>query len=389
MKTTPQGRLDLQLVLSLATGAGLLLYFGLYWIGAVPPRDQFGFMLGRDFVNTWMGARAALDGRISDLFHLFTYQKNLTAALGPMPPHNWSYPPNLLLFIWPLGFLSYLPALAAWSAAGYAAYLGAVANLNRNRKYLAFAAIAPAIGINLFSGQNGFFTAALLIMVFRFWDERPFLAGVFLGLMLYKPHLVVLFPLALALSGRWRVFISAGMTAAVLIAVTALFFGHDVWGEYFRLVVPVQNAVMRYGTGFETMMPSAFMNARLFHVSYATAWAVQIPFTLLALVITVLAFRKSRDPLLSYALLVTASFVVSPYGFDYDMVVFGWLAAMLWPHFEGRVDRALLLAVWSLPLTMLFFGAWGLPVVAPLMAAFLIRLYQKQRGEDVPAALSI
>jgi hypothetical protein len=81
-----------------------------------------------------------------------------------------------------------------------------------------------------------------------------------------------------------------------------------------------------------------------------------------------------RDPLLSAGTLLTASVIVSPYSFAYDMVVFGWLVAMLWPRLPGWGDRALLLTVWTLPVTMLGLGDAMLPLAAPILAIFLIRL---------------
>lgn len=381
-------KLDAQLVLSLVAAVGLVLYFALYLQGSAPPRDPFGFVLGRDFVNFWMGGRAALEGRVGDLFHLGVFQKRLQDALGAMPPHNWSYPPVLLLFLWPLGFFGYLHALILWLVTGFAAYLGAAASFARTWRYLLFVAAAPVLIVNFFSGQNGFFTAALLMLIFRFWDERPRLAGLCLGLMLYKPHLAVLYPLALALSGRWRVFFSAAATVLLSVALTAFVFGQDVWSDYVRLVWPVQQGVMNTGTGFLNMMPTGFMQARMLGASVHTAWLVQAPFTLLALAALVIAFRSKGDAFLKYAVLVTASFVVSPYAFNYDMVVFGWLIAMLWPRMRGLKDRLLLLAVWTLPLTMVELGNHFLPIAAPLMAVFLIRLVQKIRGGDrLPAAL--
>jgi len=71
------------------------------------------------------------------------------------------------------------------------------------------------------------------------------------------------------------------------------------------------------------------------------------------------------------AVLLTASAIASPYSFNYDMVVFGWIIAMLWPRLRGLPDRALLLLVWTLPVTMLGFADVWLPFAAPLMAGFL------------------
>ena len=376
------GRSDLRFKVTVFTAVCLVGFFASYLLLMVPPYDQHGYVVGRDFVNTWMGARAVLSGRVGELFHIDVYMQALRSAFGPMPPHNWSYPPPLLLFIWPLGFLPYLAALAAWSLAGCAAYLGASAQSDRSLRTLAFVAVAPAVAVDLYSGQTGFFTAALMILFWRDLEERPVRAGVFLGTMICKPHLVVLFPLALALSGRWRTFLAAGASALVLAAAAALAFGADVWADYFRLVMPVQRGVLDTGTGFLSMMPTGFMGARMLGASPAVAWWVQVPFTLLAVAAVAWTFRTRRDPTLSCAVLLTASVMVTPYAFNYDMVVFGWLAAVLWSRFDRKWDRVLLLSVWALPVAMLPLGDLHLPVSAPLLAVFLVRLVTKVRERE-------
>lgn len=359
---------------AIASLAAMIVYGAVYLTLSHAARDPFGFVIGRDFVNTWMGAKTVLGGHAHEVLRVDLHMRRLVDALGPMPPHNWSYPPALFLFIWPLGLLPYLPALALWSGAGLAAYLGAVARYDRSAKALLIAAAAPAIAICLFSGQTGLFTAAIVILFFRFLDERPMLAGALLGLMLVKPHLVVLFPVALAVSGRWRAFTAAAISVAVLAALTALVFGPSIWSDYFRLAVPVQRGVLDTGTGFLSMMPTAFMHARLLGASSALAWTVQAPFTLLALAATVWTFAKRRDPLLSAGVLLTAAVIATPYAFAYDMVVFGWLTALLWPRLTTAWDRSLLLAVWSLPAAMIPLGDAHLPLAAAILAIFLIRL---------------
>jgi hypothetical protein len=367
-------RQDGGLIIALIGLVGLVLFFGDYLLLSHPPRDRWGYVLGRDFVNTWMGARAVLSGNLAGLLNVDAHNLALLHALGPMPPHNWSYPPSLLLFIGPLGRFDYVTALTLWSLIGYAAYVAASATFERSTRFLLLVAAAPVVAANLYSGQTGFFTAAVLILFFRFLDERPIAAGAMLGLMLCKPHLVLLYPLALAVSGRWRTFAAAGVMAVVLVALTAAVFGAHVWPDYFRMVVPVQRGVLDYGGGFLTMMPTGFMHGRMMGLPLALCWKIQLPFTLFAAGAVIWTYRKRRDPVLSAAVLVTASIIASPYSFNYDMVTFGWLTAMLWPRFEGLWDRVLLVAIWTLPLTLVSAGEMHLPLGAPFLAFFLMRL---------------
>jgi len=346
--------------------------------------EALGNLIGRDFVNTWMGARAALSGQVQQLFDFPTYLRALVQTLGPLPPHNWSYPPHLLLFIWPLGYMPYLGACAVWSLSGLALYLSV--GKDRSPANLVFLAVAPAVAINLLSGQNGFFTAALLILAIRTVDERPIVAGICLGVLTIKPQLGFLFPLALLLSGRTRCLVTAAATTFALIGLTGAIFGMQVWYDYLHLAIPVQHEVLNTATGIPTlMMPSAYMNARLWGATPTIAWIVQIPFSLLAITAVVWTFMRNRDPMLSFAILITAGFVVSPYVFGYDMVVFGWLIATVRQRLSGIWDARLALTVWTLPVTMIVFGLCKLPLAAPIMAAFLLRLVWILHRQAAPA----
>ncbi len=364
----------------------VVFYVG-YLLNTHPPRDAFGYMIGRDFVNDWMGARAVLGGEIHQLFDHNLYVHYLHTVLPGLPRHNWSYPPDILLFIWPLGFLPYIPAYFLWCAAGLGAYLYASCRGGCTKKDVFFLFVCPAVVVNLFAGQNGFFSAAFLIGGFTLLDRRPIVAGICFGLLTLKPQLGLLIPLALVLEGRWRTIFAAAATFAGLFAVSCAVFGFSAWSEYFRLAVPFQEQVMKYGTALmPMMMPTPFMNMRVMHFSYHVATWVQAPFTLFAIAAVAWTFAKRRDPLLSRAVLITAGFVVTPYVFNYDMVVFGWLVWTLRPRFTEARDAKLLLAVWSLPVTVMVVGLFGIPGTALVLTAFLVRLLWMLKCQE-PARL--
>jgi hypothetical protein len=87
-------------------------------------------------------------------------------------------------------------------------------------------------------------------------------------------------------------------------------------------------------------------------------------------------FLRRRDPVLSTALLVTAMFMVTPYSFNYDMVVLGWPLALLRQRDDNTaLDHALILAVWTLPVTMMAFGiVLHAPIAVLVLPAFAARL---------------
>jgi alpha-1,2-mannosyltransferase len=135
------------------------------------------------------------------------------------------------------------------------------------------------------------------------------------------------------------------------------------------------------------MMPTVFMNARIAHLPLDVAWALQGAASLAAVAAVVWTYWRRRDPVLSVALFVTATFVVTPYAFNYDMVVFGWVIALLRERGGEPFDDRLAMAVWTLPVTAMLLGLFGIPGSAAVLAAFAVRLLWRLKiGEAARAA---
>ena len=95
--------------------AVLLLAWGIagFWYDPESFRALLGGRVGGDFTNRWTAARMVLAGDISPLHDISAYRAEQVALFGfDYPPHNWSYPPHLLLLVWPLGLLIPLVGLA-------------------------------------------------------------------------------------------------------------------------------------------------------------------------------------------------------------------------------------------------------------------------------------
>jgi hypothetical protein len=180
----------------------------------------------------------------------------------------------------------------------------------------------------------------------------------------------------LVLTGRWRVIAAAAMTAALLVALTAWLYGADVWAEYMRKVTPQQQWLLTDGGGLLVpMVSSAFVNARMVGLPLPAAWVVQAAVSCAAVAMVVWTFWRRRDPALSLALFVTATFLFTPWALNYDMVVFGWVVALLRERPDNEpLDHRLALAVWTLPVTMLLLGAARIPIAMLVLPAFAARL---------------
>jgi len=350
-------------------------------VAGLPPLDKpwldsTSFVLGRDFLNTWMGGRSAFSGGPAPWFDLHVYNQALRDMLGTQyQEHYWSYPPHILLFIWPLGLMPYLPAYIAWCVIGIALYLFACCSaIPRDR--LVFLAVAPGVAVCVFFGQNGFYTSALLIGGLMCLDRRPVLAGVLFGILTIKPQLGLLLPVILLLERRWVTVAAAVMTTIVLVVATAMLFGWNTWIEFWEKIVPQQQWLTVHAGGLLfAMVSSVFYGARLMNLPVQVAWAMQGLVAALALAAVVWAYWKRRDPALSLALFVTATFVVTPYILNYDMVVFGFVVALLRDRAENtKLDHWLLIAVWTLPGTMMLAAVGWIPLAPIVLIAFAGRL---------------
>ncbi len=348
-----------------------------YLFTSEPPFDALGYLIGRDFVSTWMSARGALEGHPGAWFDFETYNAALRTLFGPdFPEHHLTYPPHLLLLIWPFGLLPYLPGFVLWCIAGFALYMFAAARGERRPDRLLMLAASPAVIVNVFSGQNGFFTAALLIGGLGLLDRRPILSGILFGLLTVKPQLGLLLPLMLVLTGQWRCIAAAAVTALALVAAATAIFGTQVWVDYVELALPKQQDILAYASGIlPPMMPTVFMNARIAGLPLDWAWALQGAVSIAAIAAVAWTFRRPRDPVLSRALLLTASFLVTPYIFNYDMIVFGWVLAQLRDHEGTRpLDDRIAMVVWTLPVTTMILGLAYIPISSLALLAFGARL---------------
>ncbi len=340
--------------------------------------DPGGFPLGRDFLNSWMGGRSMFSGGPAAWFDSDVYMAALrkVTGLAGLEPMYWSYPPHLLWLIWPFGLLGYLPSYAVWCVVGLALYVWAAIAGGVDRKDWLFLAVAPAATVNAFLGQNGFLTAALLIGGLTNLERRPVLAGILFGMLTVKPQFGLLLPVLLVLGGHWRVIGVAIATTMLLVLATAFWFGPEIWVQYWQKVVPQQRELLEVAAikGWP-IVASAFVNARLVGLSDQFAWMVQGAISASALGAVVWTFWHKRDPVLSHSLFVVAIFLFSPWILNYDMVVLGWIVALL----RQRADRTLLdhclaLALWMLPLAMFPLGAAHIPGALIILPLFAVRL---------------
>src|SRR5205823_10538220 len=89
---------------------------------------------------------------------------------------------------------------------------------------------------------------------------RVWLAGILIGLLAIKPHLALLFPVALIAAGRWRTIAAAAATVAAMIGASLLAFGWPVWAA-FLAYLPTMRAIADNGWVPWGLIPSPYIFA--------------------------------------------------------------------------------------------------------------------------------
>jgi hypothetical protein len=144
----------------------------------------------------------------------------------------------------PLTMLGYPAAYWVWVAFSLA-ILGAAVWYARPRQhsvalyFIWWAALSP-LWFSAYEGQVTIVVAAAVLAGWRLLESRrDFLAGAILALALFKPHLVLLLPLALLVSGRLRALLGfAAVAAAVGIAMLVTLHLNGIQGYLATLLAP-------------------------------------------------------------------------------------------------------------------------------------------------------
>jgi arabinofuranan 3-O-arabinosyltransferase len=291
--------------------------------------DATGEQLGRDFVNYWSGAHLAAEGqsrRVYDINAFLAWQRAHTAANAEF---RWySYPPVALLLSLPLAVLNFKTGLLVWLAAGWLASSAFLGRLLGWRMAMLVAFATPASFMNFLSGQNGQYTAALLGGGVLLLESNPVIAGVLFGLLCFKPQLAILIPIALAAGNYWRTFAAAGATVMLLVATSLVLFGQGTWLAFLH-IAPINTQLMEHGDTFWHRMPTVFAMMRLTGAPVAISYGLQIFSSAAAILLTARFWRGAADMERKGAVLILATFLTTPYAWDYDLVALTFVAAWL------------------------------------------------------------
>lgn len=307
------------------------------------------------------------------------------APTGGLPYYHFLYPPSFLLVSYPLASLPFLAAFAMWIGGTFLVYLAAANAILPRAAPLVASAMPLAVIKNAQLGQNGFLTAGLIGLALALSERRPYIAGIFLGLLTYKPQFGVLFPLALLAAGNWRIIASAAATAALIVLVTAFVFGHNVWPAYLASLHEF-GARLSPDRRVDFQYQSVFGWLQWQGAAPTLAWGTHLAWAITVAALIGLMWYREAPFALRAAALCTGAAAFTPYVLTYDLPILALAAAFL---IRDGLARGFL-AGDKLLLGLGFAASLLLTMpVAPLLYALLLALAIRRwltAHEPAPAA---
>ena len=343
-----------------------LLFFIILFSTRSGLTDRGGHPVGRDFSHYWTAASLALSGEPAEVYDFPRLQAAGEPIFGPGTALPWLYPPTFLLIILPLALLPYLVALALWIIPALIGYLWILRRLAPHPLTLWLTLAFPGTYQNILFGQNGFLSAILLGGGILLLGRFPLAAGVLLGLLSYKPHLMVLVVLALAAGRYWRALLSTLFVTAALAAASVLVLGTGVWIAFLNST-PEAVKTLQAGLLPWSKVPLHLFNMPTVFCALLEAGASAIHRPDHARCGDAGGGRRGRMGLVQRAplairgsLLVIGILLFTPYAAIYDLVLMA--LPLAWLSWDGHTRG------WLRGEPPLLVLAWLIPLVAPLLA---------------------
>jgi len=357
-----------KLALAIAFGLALGYLGGLFRLSMSHDLilDPRGRPVLSDFVAFWTAGHQALKGAAAATYDARLEHAAELTTIGHASRDDlgWSYPP---VFLFGAAFLASLPyalSFILWGCGTLALHASTVAAIARKRVAVLFACASPWVLTGLMSGQNGFLTASLIAMALMCTERRPALSGILLGLLSYKPQFGILFPLALAAGGYWRVFAYAAASTLAFNGLACAVFGIGTLNGFLHaLAGAAQSHLAVNGLGWNKL-ESLYGLLRALGVPSAAAWIADAALIVMTVVAIAVLWRSRAPFALKAAGLAAAVPMATPYVLVYDLTVLTVAGAFLFrqrefDHFELSVLASILpcvLLVYVMPVPTAFLA---------------------------------
>jgi alpha-1,2-mannosyltransferase len=324
--------------------------------------DRAGRFKGTDYIYFYVMGSLISEGRAGALYepdaHLAEGRRRIDPQLNLYAPYS-NYGPQVAAAFAPLSRLPFGTSLAVFLILTACAYAASVWLVWR---------FSPALGpygalvAILAAGSPAFFTLiryaqlsglSLLLLslaLVALVRDRRFLAGIAIGLLVFKPQLGVVIALVMILSGEWRIVSGAAVAASAELAGAWLVGGSSVMKQYGGVLVTLAR-----DPSLVQIYPGEVHSLRGFvHLltgSPVVVSAASVLAVVAAVWIGVRTWKSEMGLTMKWGLMVLLTVLASPHLLTYDLILLaipllvfaGWAVAHRDHPLQPWVGRLLLL----------------------------------------------
>jgi alpha-1,2-mannosyltransferase len=261
-------------------------------------------------------------------------------------------PPTVAYVTAPLGFLPYDVAYVAWAVVLLGVFAAALAWAGLSTGWSKWIAVLGALSpwwvmhaVNV--GQIVPLQAAGCVVAWRLLRERgDLLAGVALGVILFKPNNSILVPFALLLAFRFRLFASwAAVSFAVMLVV---------------LLTVGAGGMLEYVTQLRGPLPKGVDYLTLRGALDATGALAAILRIFIIAAVLAAGHRLRQSPAMVIPVAIVGSLLVSPYLHPADLCMLAAAGFMAWEEWTAPTWRVPIVLMWLVASPYIYDLGWSL-----------------------------
>jgi alpha-1,2-mannosyltransferase len=348
----------------------------------------------RDFMHFYVQGAVAREHNAAALYDMAAMAK-MVPRLVPIA-HESTYPPvygpQVSVFFLPFAWLSYHAARNLWVVISCVVYalccfaIWRVCPRLHDRPWRTAVLLVAAPGLHYMLGFVQISALALACFSAAFLAlraNRPFLAGLAIGSLAYKPPLGIAAAVVFVAAGEWRVVAGAAVASAAQLAIGGAYWGPSILGAYGHALLRIPEVA--YGmepNRFHMHSWRAFFD--LFQLTPRVALAAYAVTALGTLVVAVACWRSRAPLVLRYAVLLLATVLVDPHLYAYDLVVLIPVFMLLWDWSIQQGDTSstrrfqwLLYACYFSPLFVAAAEVWRIQPSVLLMSALAVVVWME------------
>lgn len=316
-------------------------------VGSDPPHAH----LVRDFLHFYVQGAIARAHASHALYDINEMAAVAERVLPGIPKHVFPpvYGPQVAVFFRPFASLSYLHALYVWltiTCVGTLVCLAIVwsrcTDRTTHRRWVlgVLALGAPGLYFTLsFAQASVIGLAALTWLWVALRAERPFLAGLAVGLLAYKPQLGVVAAVVFLWRREWWMVLGAATSVGVQAVVAAAYWGSAIFRGYVAALQTLPSVL-------DAMEPDVHLAYSLravlgeFGLSSSATFAVSVLVSVAVIVWVGVNWRPTVPLERRYSGLVLATLAINPHLYGYDLLLaapamlvaaaFAWATSDLW-----------------------------------------------------------